>query len=323
MPDLSKLKEIELFRNIDDDVLQRLAPALEEQRYKDEDVIFKEDDMGDEIYFIVSGEVEVIKVVNKETGESQSLSLLGKGEFFGEMALVDRKRRSATVRAKGDIVLYRLSRENFNKFLETDARLAISIFGSMLSVTVNRLREMDVEFVTIYETGQLLATEENLNKILDSVLVKIMQIIPSSQKGFIALWNEFDEKFEIQSGKGLKEGTVIKEEDAVIKSLMEKKERLIITDTEKASIFSGKTVPEYYGRSFIIQPFIHRDQIQGFVVVTNVPGISGFTRSQINLLSGIAGQVAPVIAHTKKIREEENRRRLQRAKMQREPSDWL
>lgn len=327
MSEVSKLKEIELFRNIDDKILKRLIPVLEKQHFKDGQIIFKEDDIGDEIYFILSGEVEIIKLVNKQTGECQPLSLLGKGEFFGEMALIDKSRRSATVRARTDVIVYRLGSGDFNKFLKTDTHIAMSILGSMLSTTVNRLRQMDVEFVTIYETGQLLAAEGDFDKILDGVLSKIMERLESAQRGFIAVWDEFSETFETQSIKGFEDkeqkGLVLKGDDAVIKWLIEHKERLVINDTSKTSVFGQRQLPKYCGRSFMAQPFIHRNKLLGFVAISNSSKEAAFTRSQINLLSCIAGQVGPVIDNVKKIIEEENRKRLQQSKIKREKTEWL
>ncbi|MCK5180060.1 MAG: cyclic nucleotide-binding domain-containing protein, partial [Candidatus Omnitrophica bacterium] len=120
MSDVSKVKQIELFSNIDEKILGSLAPVLNEEYFKDGQVIFSEDDFGDEIYFIFSGEVEIIKLVNKEANVSQLLSTLGKGEFFGEMALFDKKQRSAAVKAKGDVILLKLSCKDFYYFLKND-----------------------------------------------------------------------------------------------------------------------------------------------------------------------------------------------------------
>lgn len=316
MPDVSKLKEIELFRNIDEKILESLAPVLKEEYFKDGQNIFIEDDVGDEIYFIFSGEVEIIKLINKEENVVQSLSSLGKGEFFGEMALFDKKHRSATVRAKGDITVFKLSCKDFCYFLKNDAHIAVGILGSMLSATIKRLRETDVGYATIYETGRLLACEQNIDKLLDGVLNKIMEVIPSCGRGFIALWNEFSEMFEVQSLERFSEGEVIlKKNDAVIKWLKENKERLIVDNSALTSLFNQKSLPDYCGFSFIAQPFVHRGELLGFFLISNRSQKIDISRSQINLFSGIASQIAPVIANAKKITEEENRKRLRRAKM--------
>lgn len=314
MSDVSKVKQIGLFSNIDEKILESLAPVLSEECFKDGQIIFSEDDPGDEIYFIFSGEVEIVKFVNKKANLSQSLSSLGEGEFFGEMALFDKKQRSATVKAKGDVILLKLSCKDFYYFLKTDAQIAVSILGGMLLATTKRLRETDIGFVTVYETGRLLASQENINSLLNGVLRKIRDVIPCSQRGFIALWNEFSEMFELQSNNGYdKKDVILKKDDCLIKWLKENKARLIIEDTAATVLFSRDLLPDYCGASFIIQPFILREELLGFFLISSEFVKMDLARSQINLLSGIAAQIAPVIANAKKITEEENRKRLQRA----------
>lgn len=316
MSDVSRIKEIELFRNIDEKVLKSLAPVLEERQFGNGQIIFNEDDKGDEIYFIFSGEVEIVKLVNKEENASQLLSLLGKGEFFGEMALFDKKRRSATAKAKGDTVVCKLSCKDFYYFMKNDAQIAISILGGMLSETIKRLRETDIGFVTVYETGMLLASEQKMDRLLDGVLNKIMKIMTNSERGLIALYNEFSEKFEIQAQKGFPDKNIIlKDNDAVIDWLKEHKERLIVANPPATFLFNQRSLPGYYGSSFIMQPFMHRNELLGFLLISNTSSSINVVRNQMNLLSGIASQIAPVIANAKKVTEEENRKRLKQTKM--------
>lgn len=313
MSDVSKVKQIELFKDIDEKILKSLAPVLSEEQFKDGEVIFNEDDVGDEIYFIFSGEVEIVKLVNRETNFTQLLSVLGQGDFFGEMALFDKKKRSASVKAKGDVVLLKLSCKDFCYFLENDAYIAINILGSMLTATINRLRETDIGFVTVYETGRLLSSEQNIDKLLNGVLVKIMDVVPSTERGFMALWNEFGEMFELKAVLGYGEkGVILNKDDCVIKWLKENKGTLIIEDAAETSVFNQDMLPDYCGSSFFIQPFIHRDELLGFFVMSSASQKLDMTRSRVNLLSGIASQIAPVIANAKKLAEDENRKRLQR-----------
>ncbi|HQP11099.1 MAG TPA: cyclic nucleotide-binding domain-containing protein [Candidatus Omnitrophota bacterium] len=316
MSDASKLKGIELFKNIDDRILASLAKVLREEHFNDGQIIFSEDDKSDEIYFIFSGEVEIVKTVNREAGIAQSLSSLGKGDFFGEMALFDKKNRSATVKAKGEAVLLKLSCKDFYYFLKNDAQIAVSILGGMLGSTIKRLRETDIGYATIYETGRLLACEQNINKLLANVLGKIMEIIPGAQNGFMALWNEFAEMFEVHCSQGFSTAgeIALQKNDAIIKWLKENKERLVVEDAAKTEIFGRNALPRYCGLSFVVQPLIHRGELLGFFLVSNRSEKIDISRSQINLLSGIASQIAPVIANAKKIEEDQNRRRLQRAR---------
>lgn len=71
--------------------------------------IFRVDEPGDALYFIHSGQVEVI------TREDSTIAVLSEGSFFGEMALISDSPRNATVRAITFCDIYRLSRESFER----------------------------------------------------------------------------------------------------------------------------------------------------------------------------------------------------------------
>jgi GAF domain-containing protein len=244
------------------------------------------------------------------------LSVLGQGEFFGEMALIDKEPRSAAAMAKGDAVLFRLSCQEFNSFLTTDTRIVISILESLLATMVKRLRDMDTGFVTIHETGRLLASAMDIDVLLGGVLGKVMGIVSGCERGFIALWNEFSEMFEIRSVKGFAGKDIpLPKNDPVIRWLKEHKELLVTTaDSFQRPLFHKDALPDYYGFSFMVQPFIHRGEMLGFLALSNTSQPMDVKRDQVNLLSGIASQIAPVIANAKKIAEDENRKRLQQAK---------
>lgn len=316
MSDITKLKEIELFKNVDEKILSALAPVFQEERVADGQTIFRENDAGDKIYFIYSGEVEIVKLMNKDTGASQSISSLGAGEFFGEMALFDKKPRSATVRAKGEVVLLELSCQDFHYFLENDAQVAVGVMGGMLATAVKRLRETDVGYATVYETGRLLVSGGGIDRTLSGVLDKIMEVIPTAQRGLIALWNEFSEMFELNACAGFARNEIdLQKNDVLIKWLKENKKRLLIGRHGEPAVFDQKALPDYCGKSCLVEPLVHREELLGFLILTSDAPALEISRSQGHLLAGIASQIAPVIANQKKVTEEENRRRLQRAKI--------
>ncbi len=86
-PVFSCLTEQQLARLLDSEV-------SDERSYAGDDPVFKEGDSGDSIYIIGSGEVSI--VLCGSTGHQIPISSLGEGEFFGEMALIEGKPRSAT-----------------------------------------------------------------------------------------------------------------------------------------------------------------------------------------------------------------------------------
>jgi len=81
--------------------------GFEKLYYSDGDIIFQAGDIGDYLYIIAEGSVEVIK-------DDQTITTLGKGEFFGEIALISEKRRTATIKALGPCKVLALKKQDFD-----------------------------------------------------------------------------------------------------------------------------------------------------------------------------------------------------------------
>lgn len=109
------LAKIPLFRQLDQTELENLAEEVDQVRYKAGEVIFHENDQGDALYVIDEGSVRIW--VRDEDVNEVTLSELGEGEFFGELAVLDSGQRSANASALSDCTLHRLRREDFHNFL--------------------------------------------------------------------------------------------------------------------------------------------------------------------------------------------------------------
>lgn len=94
--------------------LEVLAELARPRRFERDQVVLDEGEMGDSLYVIASGEVEVL--LRHDSGEPKVLARLGAPDFFGEMAVVDREARSATVRTATDLVALQLTAENLSAF---------------------------------------------------------------------------------------------------------------------------------------------------------------------------------------------------------------
>ncbi|MEO0292772.1 MAG: cyclic nucleotide-binding domain-containing protein [candidate division WOR-3 bacterium] len=81
-----------------------------ERELKKGEVLFKEGDTGEEMYLIRSGKIRIVKEIE---GKSKTLAIIGEGEFFGEMALLDKSPRSASAIAETDVKLIIVDREAF------------------------------------------------------------------------------------------------------------------------------------------------------------------------------------------------------------------
>ena len=106
--------------------------------YRDGEVIVRQGDVGDCMYVIQEGEVEVF---TEQGGREVHLAVHGPGAFFGEMAVFDRDVRSATVRAVGEARILTIDKKNFMRRVHEDPSLAFRIVETMSQ----RIRELVTE----------------------------------------------------------------------------------------------------------------------------------------------------------------------------------
>jgi len=110
--------------------------------YPDGAVIIREGETGDRMFMIQSGRV---RVTRQADGDDVTLTELGAGDFFGEMALIEREVRSATVRALGEVSLLSIDKKSFLRRVHEDPSLAYRILERMS----HRIRELSDELAAL------------------------------------------------------------------------------------------------------------------------------------------------------------------------------
>jgi CRP/FNR family cyclic AMP-dependent transcriptional regulator len=131
------LRKVPLFSDLPEADLLRFAEVTREREYPRNSVILFEDDPGDALYIVSTGQVKVVLI--GEDGREVILSVLGEGDFFGEMSLIDDAPRSAHVIAMKDSNLLVLRRDDFQTQLVQNPSIALKL----LRVLVQRLRRAD------------------------------------------------------------------------------------------------------------------------------------------------------------------------------------
>jgi len=99
------------------------------------DIIFSEGEIGNEMFIIQSGTVELLKTIGKDT---KVLATLEKGDFFGEMSVLEDLPRTASARAKSDVELVRINGATFDSMLKGNTEIAVR----MMRKLSRRLREV-------------------------------------------------------------------------------------------------------------------------------------------------------------------------------------
>ena len=134
------LAQIPFFTDLPLEELDRLMSELEVLNLKSDEYLFREGDVGEHLFIVVSGELEI--VMGPETGDVLVLNTLHKGEYIGEMSLIQPGGlRTASSRARGDVVLLSMSRTQFKDLLNRHPELA----KPMVSVLSQRLVNTNVQ----------------------------------------------------------------------------------------------------------------------------------------------------------------------------------
>ncbi len=135
---IDDLRQVPLFESLDDETAGELCKLLETLDCEARKVLFRAGDVGDAMYIIERGKVRIS--VQVTDGRELTLTELGRGEFFGEMALLlDGQRRSANAVVAEEARLAVLSREHFLSFMRRNPNVALE----MLTALANRLRHTD------------------------------------------------------------------------------------------------------------------------------------------------------------------------------------
>lgn len=129
MAGASLLAPVLLFADLDETELEELATLLRRRRYAKGEVIFREGDPGETLFIVEEGRVK-LAIVSPE-GNEVILDLLEPGDFFGELALLDREPRSADAVAIEASSLFSLQRPEFLRFLVERPRVAARLLVTM------------------------------------------------------------------------------------------------------------------------------------------------------------------------------------------------
>jgi CRP/FNR family cyclic AMP-dependent transcriptional regulator len=135
--DVAALRSVPLFSSLDSKATAELGGYLTIHDYPESATIFRTGDPGDAMYLIDVGKVHI--TLTDADGHSVILAVLGPGDFFGEMAMLDGQGRSANAIATEKARLAKLTRDDFLSFMRSDPRVTLELLTSLTA----RLRRTD------------------------------------------------------------------------------------------------------------------------------------------------------------------------------------
>jgi CRP-like cAMP-binding protein len=155
---MALLKETALFKNLAQTEIDKILKIAREVTFAEGDVVMKEGDFGDTLYIIEKGTVEVAKCLTMEgmdddsaVGANKVFTRLDASQHavFGEIALLEDTKRTATIRAVTDCVLLEIRKDDFLQLAENDNQLGYRILLNLAGIVSARLRKADEDTIKL------------------------------------------------------------------------------------------------------------------------------------------------------------------------------
>jgi CRP-like cAMP-binding protein len=144
--DLMKVyKAVQLFEGLNDEQLLALINISDPLTYQDGQIVFDQDEEGDQLYIIRQGQVE-INLRKGDTDQQMTAVYLGQGQVIGEIALIDYGKRSASVRVAADnTILDTIRRDNFNQLCQSNTAIGYVVMTNLASDLAYKLRRQNMD----------------------------------------------------------------------------------------------------------------------------------------------------------------------------------
>jgi CRP-like cAMP-binding protein len=144
---------VDFFRDFSDGELFTFMKFMNPERFKDGEVIFEENVFGDKMYILINGNVVISKRIGRKDGvmKETELAVLNPGECFGEMGLLDQRRRSAKATAKDNALLFSITDAMLTQISVTRKYfpLAYKLYRNFAKMLAVRLRDSNLKVVDL------------------------------------------------------------------------------------------------------------------------------------------------------------------------------
>ncbi len=306
-----ELKSIAVLQAMDADALARLAPVLEDKDYTDGQIVFGEGDPGDSMYFILMGQIRIEKRAATTGAANKVLTVLEQGDYFGEMALVDQKPRSASAVALGNTRILRLSKATFDQLQQTGGAVGISVLFAMIRTSSERIRRLSAQLVVYDEVGKAIGESRDLQTLLDVILQQLSSATHADW-GLFLLRSQFSERLELRGQANLtltaaqREG--VTNGQGFLGPALQNPAGQLVPCFDDEEPFKSCARLGFETTSLLLAPITVEGQFLGLIALGgNERG--QFDLNALNLARGVARQAAQAILNARHREEEQARAR--------------
>jgi CRP-like cAMP-binding protein len=306
---VQELKTIAVLQGIDDETLSRLAALMERKDYTDGAPVFTEAGPGDSVHFIVNGRVRIEKRAQSADAPPKTLAVLEAGDYFGEMALLDQKPRSASAVVMENATILRLSKAAFDELQRSSSDAVLNLLFAMIRTSGDRIRRLSAHLIVYDEVGKAIGEAQDLAQLLKVILDQLSAACPADW-GLVVLRSQFSHHLELRNHLNLELTPEQKEAIAEGRgffglALQNPKDQLVDNFAEQEPFKSCQRIG-FETPALLLSPIACEAQLLGLIV------LGGHSRGQfdlnaLNLTRGIARQAAQAILNARH-REEEHAR---------------
>lgn len=149
---LDKISKVKIFDSLKNEPqkLLDIIPFLYHKRFKKNDVVFKEGDLGDSLFIIYSGSVRIVKHTSDKDPYTVVILQDKENVFFGEICLLEDSKRTATVICETDCEFLILNRSDFISICESDNQFGMYVMREIAKSLSFRLRKADEDIITLF-----------------------------------------------------------------------------------------------------------------------------------------------------------------------------
>ena len=306
-----ELKHIAVLQAMDGDALARLAVALEQRDIADGQPVFAEGDPGDSMYFIVRGLVRIEKRAQAASAVQKVLTVLEAGDYFGEMALLDQKPRSASAVAAGAATVLRLSKAAFDQMQAKDGGAGISVLFAMIRTSSDRIRRLSAQVVVYDEVGKAIGESRDLQGLLDVILLQLSQATAANW-GLLVLCSQFSEGLELRAQVNLEltpaQRDAVANKAGFLASAVQNPADKLVANFEAEEPFKSCARLGFETASLLLAPITVEGRLLGLILLGGTER-DQFDLNALNLSRGVARQTGQAILNARHREEEQARSR--------------
>jgi CRP/FNR family transcriptional regulator, cyclic AMP receptor protein len=306
-----ELKQIAVLQAMGGDALARLAAALEARDYADGQVVFAEGDPGDSMYFIDRGRIRIEKRTVAGSAAHKILAVLEAGDYFGEMALLDQKPRSAAAVAAGGARVLRLSKAAFDQMQRNSSAAGMSVLFAMIRTSSERIRRLSAQVVVYDEVGKAIGEARELQTLLD-VILQQLQSATIADWGLLLLRSQFSDRLELRGRANLTltatQSEAVSNGEGFLRPVLQNPQDQLVPAFDEHAAFKPCARLGFETASLLLSPITVEGQFLGLIVLGGNER-NQFDLNALHLVRGVARQAAQAILNARHREEEQARSR--------------